>query len=254
MIPNNIRISESGIKFCFSWDGPIHARGYILCAGRDSEFVTDRRCFFVPVVGATGCMLDMGGGPWFFRIGCITGGERGHIQWSNIYGPMVNTAAGTKPVPPLPKSDFKLMHSQSIMNGLRGHIQSTGPYIMICESSRDTSLPASGTEWTYHIDSIGRGFIDILNLQHPHTYFVRYTALSGSEFPNDRIVSLCGGLKHSGIPQKPLRSLDNTIRSIASGDRAVLRQTENVRNMRFSSHADYLRYQAALARVSSGSS
>lgn len=253
MIPNNVRISESGIKFCISWDGPINAHGYIICVGRDSEFL-DRRCFFIPVAGAAGCMLDMGGGPWFFRIGCITGGERGQIRWSNSYGPIVNSTAGTKSAPLLDKSEFKIIHSQSILNGIRAHIQTTGPYIMICEASRDTSLPASGTEWTYHIDSARRQFVDIMNLQHPHTYFVRCMMLEGSVFPTDRIVSLCEGLKLSGIPQKPVRPVDNTARTASRGDIAVLRQTENIRNMRFSSHADYLRYQAARARVSSGSS
>lgn len=254
MIPKNIRISEEGIKICFSWDGPINAHGYIVCGGRDSEFVVDRRCFFVPVAGAAGCMLDMGGGPWFFRIGTVLGGERGQIRWSNIYGPIENTAAGTKSPPPLPKPEFTIIHSHSILNGLRAHIQtSAGPYSMICESSRDMSLPASGTEWTYHIDRVGRGFVDIMNLQHPHTYFARCTAIHGSEFPTDRIVPLCNGLTITGIPQKPVRPVDNTARVTSRADVAVLRQTENVRNMRFSSHADYVRYMAALARVSSGS-
>jgi hypothetical protein len=94
--------------------------------------------------------------------------------------------------------------------------------------------------------------VEIGGLTHPHMYFNRGTLLEGTVFPTDRIVSLGCGLCFNGTPEKPIRPVDVGAQSVNRGDAAVLRQTENVSNVRFSSHADYLRYQAARARTGTG--
>ncbi len=248
MIPNNIGICEDGIKFRLSWVGPINALGYLVCAARDSEFTVERRCFFIPCMGAGGVSLDMGGGEWYFRIATITGGR---IRWSNIYGPLVNAAAGRRPAPPIDSNPFKLIHKRPIQGGVRAHIEyDRSAYIMILESSRyHPSLRASETEWTYSIDAVHRGSVDILNLEYPHNYHIRCTLLDGAAFPTDRIVPLGTGLYFQSVPEKPIRHADNGIQSIHRGDSVLIREVETLGAARFLSHADYIRYQAARART-----
>lgn len=250
MIPNNITIGHDGIKFRLSWAGPANVLGYLILAGRDSECVVDRRCFFVPCMGAEGVSLDMGGGVWFFRIASILSGDsRGRIRWSNIYGPFNNAAAGTKPPPPSGgKEPFSILHTRPVQNGLRAYVNydRAAAYIMILECSRSPSLPNSDTEWSYQIDSVRRGSVDIEGLIHPHRYFVRCSLLEGATFSTDCIIPLRDGVRCNGTPERPIRPVDiGTHRA----DMAVLRQTENISNVRFSSHADYLRYQAARAHA-----
>jgi hypothetical protein len=125
-------------------------------------------------------------------------------------------------------------------------------YIMILEASRTSSLPNSDTEWSYQIDSVRRGSVEISGLNHPHMYYNRGSLLEGTVFPTDRIIPLGSGVRFNGTPEKPIRPVDVGAQSVHRGDAAVLRQTENVSNVRFSSHADYLRYQAARARTGTG--
>lgn len=253
MIPNNIMIDLDGSKFRLSWVSSNQVHGYLVCAGRDSEFTVERRCFFVPRIGAGGISLDMGGGNWFFRIGSFVGEAcgRGVIKWSNIYGPYVNSAAGSKPAPPMgPSGGELLLHTRAIQGGVRAYIKyDRATYIMIMESSRTGTLPASDTSWTYQFDTVRRGSVDILNLDHLYKYSIRCTLLDGATFPTDRIVALSGGIRCSGTSEKPVRHFDSAIQSIHRADVAILRQTENERNITFSSHADYLRYQAARTRA-----
>lgn len=257
MIPNNIVIRCDGCvgsKFWLSWVGPINAVGYLVLAGRDTECITDRRCFYVPCAGADGIGLDMGGGTWFFRIASILAGDgRGAIKWSNIHGPCVNPAAAGKGAPPLHSEKWTLQHTRPIQGGLRAYVNYGGPgYIMILETSRTSSLPNSDTEWSYQIDSVRRGSVEVAGLNHPHMYYNRGSLLEGSVFPTDRIIPLGCGVRFNGTPEKPVRPVDVGAQSVHRGDVAVLRQTENVPNIRFSSHADYLRYQAARARTGTG--
>jgi hypothetical protein len=255
MIPNNVVVRcTTDAKFSLSWVGPINAVGYLVLAGRDTECVADRRCFFVPCMGAEGLMLDMGGGVWFFRIASILAGDgRGSIKWSNIYGPCTNAAAGTKVPPPVSAERFAILHTRPIQNGLRAYVNYDGAgYIMILESSRTSTLPNSDTEWSYCIDGVRRGSVEIGGLIHPHIYYHRGSLLEGTVFPTDRIVPLGCGVQFKGSPEKPIRPVDVGAQSVHRGDAAVLRQTENVRYIRFSSHADYLRYQAARARTGTG--
>jgi hypothetical protein len=253
MIPNNIQIVEDGIKFRLTWSGPIQAHGYLVCVARDSEFILDRRCFFVPPVAADGVSFDMGSGTWFFRIGSLVGevSGRGVIKWSNMYGPYINSAAGSKPPPPLgAPGGESLLHTRSIQGGVRAYIHyDRAAYIMIMESSRTSTLPASDTSWTYQFDTVRRGSVDILNLDPLYKYTIRCTLMDGATFPTDRIVALSGGIRCSGTSEKPVRHFDSGGQSIHRADVAILRQTENERNITFSSHADYLRYQAARARA-----
>ena len=174
MVPNSIAIRCDGAKFWLSWVGPMNAVGYLVLAGRDTECVIDRRCFYVPCAGADGIALDMGGGLWFFRIASILAGDgRGAIKWSNIHGPCVNPAAAGKGAPPLEAETFSVMHTRPIQGGLRAYVHYGGGsgYIMILESSRTSSLPNSDTEWSYHIDGVHRGSVEIGGLNHPHMYY-----------------------------------------------------------------------------------
>jgi hypothetical protein len=255
-VPNNVNVGEDGARFRLSWVGPVHAHGYLVSAARDSEFTVDRRCFYIPPVGASGVSLDMGGGAWFFRVATIAGGR---IRWCNTYGPYVNSAAHGRPAPPAGTNDFTLLHTRSIKDGLRAHVDyARSAYIMIIEAARistaggtsaSASMRASDTVWTYAEDTVHRGSVDVLNLEHPHNYAVRCTLLDGAVFPSDRIVPLGPGLRFQGTPDRPIRHADNTLQSLHRGDVAVLRRAENEPNISFSSHADYLRYQAARARA-----
>lgn len=249
MVPDNVSIDYDDIKFRISWIGPPGSRAYMILAARDSEFISERRCFYVPVC-ANNVSLDMGGGEWFFRVGCFIGNDRGTIRWSNIYGPYMNPVAGSKLPPPPSRTPFSILYTRPIQNGLRVHVDYPGDYIMIIESSRLSSdLAVSQTDWSYQFDSVRRGFIDALNFTYPHRYNIRCSLLEGIAFPTDRIVCMGVGKRYQGVAEKPLRHTDLESQGQHRGDTAILRQTENSANVRFSSHADYLRYQAAKARV-----
>lgn len=252
MIPNCISVGLDGIKFRLSWTGPLNAKGYIISAARDPEFIIDRRCFFVPCIGSAGLSLDMGGGAWYFRIATLVGDSaHGLVRWSNVYGPHTNSAAGTKMPPPYGTQNFSILHTRPLKCGLRAHIgYDRAAYIMLIETSRyNETLAATQTEWSFHMDAVSRGSVDALNLEYPHNYWGRCTLLDGAYFPTDKIVPLGPGLRFKGVPEKPVRHFDNGLQSLHRGDLAVLRQTENVSGVRFFSHADYVRYQAAKARA-----
>lgn len=252
MIPNSISISLDGIKFRLSWTGPLNAKGYLVCAARDPEFIIDRRCFFVPCLGSAGVSLDMGGGAWYFRIATLVGDSaHGLVRWSNVYGPYMNLAAGKKGPPPHGAQNVSILHTRPIQGGLRAHINyDRAAYIMFIEASRHSdALAATQTEWSFHMDTVCRGSVDALKLEYPHNYWVRCTLLDGASFPVDTIVPLGPGLRFRGVPEKPVRHFDNSLQSQHRADIAVLRQTENESGVRFFSHADYVRYQAAKARV-----
>ena len=252
MIPNNIQIGEDGVKFRLSWVGPINALGYLVCCARDSEFTVERRCFFVPCIGADGVSLDMGGGVWFFRIGTLAGNlnYRGRVVWSNIYGPCSNVGALGRPPPPHGSNVISLLHNRPIISGIRVNVSyDRAAYIAIFECSRSADLRASDTQWTFHIDTVRRGSVDCLHMEYPHRYYVRCFGMDGAEFPADRIEPLGTGIQFQGVPEKPIKHFDTAIQSLHRADQAILRRNENERNITFLSHADYVRYQAARARA-----
>jgi len=235
-------------KLCLAWEILAISRCLLVSVATDTEFTKNLRTFLIPPT-ATSLQLDTGNGLWYVRIGSMTGDvQKGIIEWSQVYGPVM--VVSVKGLPKEPECGLPVLHTQAIIDGLRFHTGYLLPMYCIMESSVDMSFPATKTKWTYMFDW-GRGFQDCDGLEYQYTYSVRMRTWSpdGTTMPTEDVRTLSKGFTVHG--KKPARY----VRKIASGDlstsraeEVMLREARERPNMKFATHADYLKYTAAKAK------
>lgn len=223
----------------------------------DIEFTTTVRTFVIPT--ASGATLDIGNGTWFFRVGAWMGTKTaGKIMWTTPYGPAV--IASRKSAVNLKPCTLPLIHVQSIENGIRLHTGLPEKLYAILEYCKESSFPASKTTTIYAYDW-GRGYFDIENLDFLHEYSVRFCSFAGAPgaigtpvrhvLPTETVMQLeAPRAIHRKRPGRPAKPVDNTLKAVSAADDPILREAQQKPFMRFASHADYLRYTAAVARTS----
>ncbi len=246
-------------KLAVTWTVAGFSRGIIIQIASDVEMTKTSRTFLLPLISS--CQLDTGTGNWYVRIGSLNGDLiQGSIQWSGIYGPW--PVLSTKPVVPTPPSCFKIIHSKSVVGGIRIHTDPADRMFGIWEVSQNASFPASNTKWYYGIHS-GEWYIRHLD---PKQWFVRLRLIQipidlfekplniittmdqgvlGIDF---KLYSLCGGQTIQGTPMKQPTLLSSSEKATNVADAAILHQTTITPNMRFSSYDDYMRYKSALEK------
>ena len=235
-------------KLCLTWEILALSRGLLVAIATDTEFTKNLRSFLIPPM-ATCVQLDSGNGEWFIRIGCLTGdAQKGIVEWGQVYGPVA--VASVKGFPKEPECALPVIHTQSIKDGLRFHTGYMLPMYCVMESSVDMAFPATKTKWTYMYDW-GRGYQDCMGLEFQYTYSVRIRTWSpdGTKMPEEDVRTLSKPVTVHG--KKPARH----VRMIGSGDLStsrvedvLLREARERPNMRFASHADYLKFVAAKAK------
>lgn len=222
-------------------------KGILVQFSSDVEFTTNVRTFLMPC--SSGGSFDIGNGNWFFRVGTLYGTEQfGKVTWTGIYGPAPISH------PKLPLSirmpSLTLLHSQVIVDGIRLHTGSQKINMIFIEYSEDPSFKASKTQTIYASD-LGKGYVDCNHLSPSKKYSIRFATFP---IPNDKIVSeTMVQLErfisiHGKIPASKPKPADSSMHSSFRGDDVILKEVRSKPNFKFPSHAEYIRYQAAVAR------
>ena len=244
----NIRCSPSHV-LTVMWETMVEAHAISVCVARDSNFTDTLRHFVVPVVNSVS--LDVGQGTWYIRVGAWVGDTmNGVIEWSDIYGPF--TAMTTKRIVPMGTNVLPIIHKQAIQHGIRIHTGVMAPYYALFEVSDNPNFPASSTRFRYMFDP-SRGYVDGMGLLYPNTYSIRFSTFGpvNTVFPKDSVqVVGAGRVLHRVQCARHIRPTDSTAKSIGSSDKALLIEAKERGPPRFTSHSDYLRFQAAKAKAS----
>ena len=217
---------------------------------QDVEFRNSMRHYVLPVV--SGVNLDVGGGSWFFRLGSWHGNTtEGKIAWTSTFGPAVLPVRRLVQQPK--PSSLPILHTQPIVDGVRIHTGVMAKVYTVLEYNKNRGFPASSSTYMYMHDW-GRGYFDLKGLDHLHAYSVRIMSFSGdkSALPTDTVQLLeIPAAVHGIKPIKFTPQLDknNALRITAKGDEPVLREALEKPFLRFASHADYVRFNAAKARA-----
>jgi hypothetical protein len=237
----------------------IETRAFLVQVSRSVEFAADSSILFVLPTSASSCALNVGRGVWFFRVGACVGTEdQGKIEWSQISGP-VEIGGVSDAVPPPPWASaaaerLQVLHVKSIDSGARFHTGRYDGYIALFEVGPEDDIgatfPIGKTKWKWTRDR-GIGWVDCWSLEYPRTYSIRISSFDSPTFPTSgvKLASIVKVFPRC-VPARTVFHRNFEERLNEKGDAALLRQRRVEPNMKFASHADYLRYQAAIVRSS----
>lgn len=238
-------------KLHVSWLAPaFDTRAIFVAIAEDAEFTVNRRIFILPVVGEA--KLTVGSGGWYVRIGAAQGTpERGIVEWSGIQGPVfINTTDAT---PTLPTVSIPLLHSKAVTDAYRFHTGKSDPHVVVFEmglvADVGSRFPVGSTKWKWVAEKGYSGWTDCGGMNYPETYAIRMSTFEGPGFPTDRGTVLGPGRVFPRVvcARTPFhRSLED--KQNMRGDGILLQQRKVTPTMKFSSHGEYLRFQAAMAR------
>jgi hypothetical protein len=231
-----------------SWLTPVFdTRATLVWIARSSEG-EDRQVFVLPVVGEA--TLPVGTGNWYVRIGAVQGPDHGIVEWSGIYGPIyVKSPLVT------PKSTYTLpvLHGKPVDRGYRIHTGKAEPHIVFFEVGLVTDVgsrfPTGLTKWKWTAEKGYMGWTDCWGLNYPETYAIRMSSFEGPGFPTEGFALLGPGRVFPRVvcSRTPFHK-DFAEKQNARGDAILLQQRKVDPNMKFSSHSEYLRFQAAMVR------
>lgn len=232
-------------KFQLNWLLHTNPHAFFIAVGKNSDISDTTRIFVLPG-HIRRCDLDLGDGSWYARVGSMVGNHnQGTILWSGVYGP--HTIHTNKSVVPSIQPRFTVSHTGPISNGIRFKFASNLESYYIFETWKDDCINA---KWTYYKD-MGHGYANCGDIMYPTKYNIRIRDLQ--EIPTQHIIQLCEGILYEAqTSAKPTPILNSTDHAVVAADNVILREATFRRNVRFTSHADYLRYQAALAKSSGG--
>lgn len=205
------------------------------------EVVSESNTYlFVLPYGTLQCALDLGPGSWKSRIGVMCGDPiKGTITWSSFADPVVleSEKGLLKEIPPI----FEISRFLQIEDGLR--LFTTMPHFSYCvteqwkvDDLRDTAL------WYYYYTN-QHNTLDIKHLQYTNQYNICIRVLKS--LPHDTVDHVPLGITlERKTAVTPNRYIDATEQASRLSGQAII----NHHKMKFHSHAEYLRYQAALAK------
>lgn len=250
MPATDIEATADGPRMNITWSSPVGALAISIQVAKSVDMLNTPRHFVIPV--SNGITLDLGAGPWFFRVGVWTGSPQvGNIHWSGIYGPLV------LPTPKmsigLRASAISVLHTQAITRGVRIHTGVNTPYYVIIDVSKGTDGMGAGTTKTQYAYDTGRGYFDIIGLDPAHTYNFKIYAFTEapSELPTDTIKSVGSGLvSMQKRPARYVAARDSSVSTTSRAEDTILRDLARQPKLSFSSHAEYVKYIAAKAKTS----
>ena len=246
----DVEASADGPRMNITWSSPVVAIAISVQVAKSTDMLDTMRHFVLPVVN--GITLDLGAGPWFFRVGVWSGSpQAGSIAWSGIYGPLTlptpKMSVGARP------SAISVLHTQAITRGVRIHTGIHTPYYAIIDVSKGTDGMGAGTTKTQYAYDTGRGFFDIVGLDPAHTYNFKIFSFqeSPSELPTDSIKQLGSGVVSSQKrPARYMPARDSSVSTSNKAEDTMLKDLARQSRLTFSSHAEYVKYISAKARTS----
>jgi hypothetical protein len=238
-------------KLRLSWMAPaFDTQAIFVAVAEDAEFTVNRRIFVLPLVAEA--ILTVGPGAWYTRVGAAQGKERGIVEWSGIHGPL-HIQTDTPAIPTTSSASLPVLHHKPIVDGYRIHTGKAEPHVVVFEMGLVTDVgsrfSAGKTRWKWVVEKGAMGWTDCLGLQYPDTYAIRMSTFAGPTFPSSTPVLLGPGRTFPRVvcARTPFhRSLED--KQNARGDSILLQSRRTNPTMKFGSHAEYLRYQAALIR------
>jgi hypothetical protein len=234
-------------KLRLSWMAPCDTRAIFIAVAEDAEFTVNRRIFVLPLVAEA--ILTVGNGVWYVCVGAAEGKpEQGVVTWSGIHGPIhVET---TDAQPTLPTSSLPILHHMAVASAYRFHTGKPDPHVIVFEmgfaTDVGTRFPLAKTKWKWVAEKGYTGWTDCWGLSYPETYAIRVSTFDA--FPTRPILLGAGKVFPKVVcARTPFhRSLED--KQNTQGDGILLRQRKVDPNMKFSSHGEYLRFQAAVVR------
>jgi hypothetical protein len=226
-------------------------RAIFVAVAEDAEFTINRRIFVMPLCGEA--KLRVGSGSWYVRVGAAQGTpDQGVVEWSGIFGPV-----GISGKPALPTAtthaSLPVLHSKPVDRGYRIHTGKSDPHVVVFEmglaADVGTRFPVGSTKWKWVAEKGFMGWTDCWGMNYPETYAIRMSTFEGPAFPTGRVVVLGPGHVFPRVvcARTPFhRSLED--KQNAVGDGILIQQRKVDPNMKFSSHGEYLRFQAAVVR------
>jgi hypothetical protein len=189
------------------------------------------------------CALDIGPGSWTTRVGIMTGEPiHGTVTWSMYADPvMIETEKSRLPSI---KHTFEITKLLYIEGGIRMY-STIAPYSYCIVEVWKVDETPNLAQWYYYY-TFDQSYIDIKYLQYTYHYNIRIRTVDS--IPRNDLVQLSSGyLLERKTAITPNRYLDTTEQASRAAGQAMLNQTSR---MKFHSHADYVRYQATLAKAS----
>jgi hypothetical protein len=256
----NMFQTEDG-KMGLHWGIPeLLFHGIVVAISQNPEFAeADRRIFVLPPI--TACTLDCGKGLWYVRIGgCEGSKELGKVVWSGLYGPI--PIQSYKNPPAQKEHSIRVVHTQQLQDGFRVNTDNSignGFFVERCEA-RDggPKFPVGTTKWFYTFDR-GLGMVDCKGMAYPTQYSIRISSFPmpvtknpaypwHDTFPTQEIMQVTKGIVYNNKTAAKVQP--RHIRITNAVDSMVVDQRKANPNMRFASHADYVRYIGAKERLS----
>ncbi len=236
-------------RLVIQWENQCEALANCVEIGTNADLTENRKMFVLPVT--TNCALATGTGKFFYRVGAFVGEKlRGTIEWSGLYGPIqINSNREAKPPPLTP---LRIHHAQQQVDGIRYHTGTLEPYYAIIEYSKGP-FNASQKSFQYVLDS-NRGYVDLLGIPHEFSYTVRITTMEGmsGRLPNGYIVEVSDGKIMTNQKSMKLQSLGiHQDRAAYAAASEILKQEQEGRPIKFTSHAEYTKFLAIKA-ISTG--
>ena len=152
-----------------------------------------------------------------------------------------------------PTISLPILHHKPVAGAYRFYTGKSDPHVVVFEMGRSadvgTQFSLAKTKWKWVAEKGYMGWTDCWGLRYPDTYAIRVSTFEGSGFPTTTPVLLGPGRTFPNVvcARTPFyRSLED--KQNAKGDGILLQQRKVTPNMKFSSHGEYLRYQAALVR------
>lgn len=238
-------------------NGLLHLTWLILCDAKNisiqiasnSEFTEQLRQFILPPVES--CILTVGKGDWFVRLGAWIGDTiTGVIQWSGIVGPFSEPEL-TLDIPSIPTSPLTTVDGYSIQKGYRINTHTSVAQYVILEHSKGPDFMASQTATHYAYDW-GRGFIDCMGLSFESSYYIRISL--PSECPDIFVHRSIrrysqGVVLENRTASKPIEFATNAELNAYHTDEILLRKVKDTKGYVFKTHAEYIQYKLALAKL-----
>lgn len=223
---------------------------YSVQVGLDSECTQERADYVCPNTD-TQCILDVGSGSWYVRIGAWIGTETdGIVEWSGVYGPFtVKSKKAPQPLAPFP---IDLLAVKPALNSIKFHTGLNKSYYMIIHYTKAYSFRSSHLKTIYTKDW-GIGCVQITNLDPHSVYSFQLQMFSTAIDKLPKHTSQLLTESYNVIEKqaaKPIGSYSTANHTMNVADKAIVNDAIGRRTMKFASHSDYLKYKAAISRTS----
>ena len=234
-------------KIALSWLTMVKVRAIHISISNTSIFTKNTHNYLLPEQANT-CVLDVGNGNWYLRIGAWVSSEIseiiGTVKWSGIVGPL--EIKNSQTVLSQLTSSYSVPATNQLENGYRLLTNKSNPNYMYIEVSQNSEFPCTETKYLFMYDW-GAGKFDVPNLDALYTYSIRYTPFQG--YPRNSMVKLPIGVILSNCKPMSTQPTDVFKTNVAyvkkKEEQIFVQEMREKPIQKFGSHSEYLRFKTA---------